>query len=63
VLSLSTSRAHLLIAPGSTAENIAVFIWEAMAAELGSAASLLYKVRVQETEKNSAVYKGECVPC
>lgn len=41
----------------STAENIAVFIWEKMIEQLPD--GLLYEVKVHETEKNVAVYRGE----
>lgn len=41
----------------STVENIAVFIWERMQEYLSP--GYLYKVKVHETDKNVAVYKGE----
>ncbi|XP_060558456.1 6-pyruvoyl tetrahydrobiopterin synthase-like [Ruditapes philippinarum] len=41
----------------STAENIAVYIWERMAEQL--TAGLLYEVKVHETEKNVTSYRGE----
>ncbi|XP_060558454.1 6-pyruvoyl tetrahydrobiopterin synthase-like [Ruditapes philippinarum] len=41
----------------STAENIAVYIWERMADQLTP--GLLYEVKVHETEKNIAIYRGE----
>ncbi len=42
----------------STTENVAVFIWDSLAARLSNA-SLLYEVKVFETDKNIMVYKGE----
>lgn len=41
----------------STAENIAVFAWDALAAVL--APGLLYEIRIDETDKNSVFYRGE----
>ncbi|XP_060572085.1 6-pyruvoyl tetrahydrobiopterin synthase-like [Ruditapes philippinarum] len=41
----------------STAENIAVYIWERMAEQLQP--GLLYEVKVHETEKNITIYRGE----
>jgi len=41
----------------STAENIAIFIWERMCERLP--AGLMYEVRLHETDKNVAVYRGE----
>ena len=43
----------------STAENIAVFVWRALAREAPSLAPLLHTVRVDETAKNSCVFRGE----
>eukprot|EP00761_Pharyngomonas_kirbyi_P011237 gb/GECH01011262.1/.p1 GENE.gb/GECH01011262.1/~~gb/GECH01011262.1/.p1 ORF type:complete len:136 (+),score=33.30 gb/GECH01011262.1/:1-408(+) len=40
----------------STAENIAVFIWNQMKQEVGE---LLYEVRLWETPKNLVTYRGE----
>lgn len=42
----------------STTENVAVFIWESLAALLPNPA-LLHQVEVFETDKNIMVYKGE----
>ena len=41
----------------STAENIAVYIWERMSEQLSP--GLLYEVKVHETEKNVTIYRGE----
>ncbi|XP_060558460.1 6-pyruvoyl tetrahydrobiopterin synthase-like [Ruditapes philippinarum] len=41
----------------STAENIAVYIWERMDEQLTP--GLLYEVKVHETEKNITIYRGE----
>ncbi|PVU94226.1 hypothetical protein BB561_002724 [Smittium simulii] len=41
----------------STVENLAVFIWEQIAESVGR--DKMYKVKVKETFKNSAVYMGE----
>ena len=41
----------------STVENITVYIWDQMAAKLDD--GLLYEVKVQETDKNMAYYRGE----
>ncbi|KAK3583546.1 hypothetical protein CHS0354_026131 [Potamilus streckersoni] len=41
----------------STAENIAVFIWDRMVEQLPS--GLLYEVKLYETDKNIAFYRGE----
>ncbi|XP_021368616.1 6-pyruvoyl tetrahydrobiopterin synthase-like [Mizuhopecten yessoensis] len=41
----------------STAENIAVFIWKSLSQHLES--GLLYEVKVHETGKNVAFYRGE----
>lgn len=42
----------------STAENIAVYIWEKMVEKLPDS-SLLKEVKLQETNKNSVVYRGQ----
>ena len=42
----------------STVENIAIFIWDSMAKCLPDP-SLLFEVKVHETDKNIAVYRGE----
>lgn len=39
-----------------TVENIAIVIWGWLKPALGD---LLYEVHIQETEKNSAIYRGE----
>lgn len=41
----------------STVENIAVYIWEEMQQYLAD--GMLYEVRVHETDKNVAFYRGE----
>ncbi|XP_052801800.1 6-pyruvoyl tetrahydrobiopterin synthase-like [Mya arenaria] len=41
----------------STAENIAVYIWERLIELLPT--GLLYEVRLNETDKNVAVYRGD----
>ena len=43
----------------STTENVAVFIWESLAALLGNRHRLLYQVKIFETDKNIMIYKGE----
>jgi 6-pyruvoyltetrahydropterin/6-carboxytetrahydropterin synthase len=40
----------------STAENIAIYIWDLLKPVL---ADLLYEVRLQETENNIVIYRGE----
>ena len=44
----------------STAENVAVYIWNRLVGMLPQ--GLLYKVKVHETGKNTATYKGEISP-
>ena len=41
----------------STAENISIFIWNVLTEHLPR--GLLYQVKVHETDKNIAVYRGE----
>ena len=41
----------------STVENITVYIWKQMAEKLNP--GLLYEVKVHETDKNVAFYRGE----
>ena len=41
----------------STVENITVFIWKRMEEKLKE--GLLYEVKVHETDKNIAYYRGE----
>lgn len=43
----------------STAENIAIYIWEEMKKELAD--NLLYEVRIDETGNNTAFYRGEII--
>lgn len=45
----------------STVENISIFIWEELSKLLD--VGLLWEVRVNETEKNVAIYRGEHHPC
>ncbi|RKP19049.1 PTPS-domain-containing protein [Rozella allomycis CSF55] len=40
----------------STAENIAIFIWNELKPHFGD---LLYEVKLKETENNTAIYRGE----
>ncbi|KAF4528252.1 hypothetical protein B566_EDAN014142 [Ephemera danica] len=42
----------------STTENVAVYIWRGVHAQLPKP-SLLHEVRVHETDKNIVVYRGE----
>ena len=42
----------------STSENLAVFIWQRLRTALPQP-SLLYEVRLHETDKNVFVYRGE----
>nr|CAG4635168.1 EOG090X0HIM [Alona affinis] len=42
----------------STTENVAVFIWDSLAAVMPVPA-LLYEVQVHETDKNVMIYRGE----
>jgi len=42
----------------STAENLAVFFWRALL-QFPTLAKILYEVRIDETEKNTAWYRGE----
>lgn len=46
----------------STAENLAVWIWEQVERHAQMPRGLLYEVRLEETEKNSVVYRGEHLP-
>nr|XP_039264713.1 6-pyruvoyl tetrahydrobiopterin synthase-like [Styela clava] len=41
----------------STAENIAIYIWDEMKKRIKE--GLLYEVRIRETDNNVAYYKGE----
>ena len=43
----------------STAENLAVYFWRRLEESLPKGS--LYKVKIHETEKNTATYKGEVV--
>lgn len=40
-----------------TTENLAVLFWNTLSARFGT---LLFEIRLQETEKNWVVYQGEC---
>ena len=42
----------------STVENIAIYIWNLIEPHLSQEKCALQKVKVYETEKNHAVYKG-----
>ncbi|XP_065349696.1 6-pyruvoyl tetrahydrobiopterin synthase [Cloeon dipterum] len=42
----------------STTENVAVFIWQGIKAQLPDP-SMLYEVKVYETDKNIVIYRGE----
>nr|CAG4651453.1 EOG090X0HIM [Simocephalus serrulatus] len=42
----------------STTENVAVFIWDSLSAQI-SEPSRLYEVKVFETDKNIMIYRGE----
>nr|CAG4642166.1 EOG090X0HIM [Eurycercus lamellatus] len=42
----------------STTENVAVFIWDSLVAQLPNP-SLLHQVKIYETDKNIMIYKGE----
>ena len=44
--------------PHSTTENVAVFIWDSLASQLPQGVDLV-EVKVNETEKNIALYRGE----
>ena len=47
----------------STTEMLAVFFWESMVMELvGAHLSdlALHEIRIEETDKNSVTYRGEC---
>lgn len=43
----------------STAENIAVYVWEKMVGPIQALKAQLVSVRIDETEHNSAEYRGE----
>ena len=43
----------------STVENIAVFVWESLEADVRLPEGLLYEVKVHETDNQYACYKGE----
>ncbi|XP_002735873.2 6-pyruvoyl tetrahydrobiopterin synthase-like [Saccoglossus kowalevskii] len=53
---LDLDVAHFKNTP-STAENIAIFIWDQLKNCLPE--GLLYEVKVHETDKNVAFYRGE----
>ena len=42
----------------STTENVTVFIWDSLSAQLPNP-SLLHEVKVFETDKNIMIYRGE----
>ncbi|XP_059607986.1 6-pyruvoyl tetrahydrobiopterin synthase [Phlebotomus argentipes] len=42
----------------STTENVAVFIWKGLK-EVLPEPNLLHEVRIEETDKNSVIYRGE----
>eukprot|EP01094_Clydonella_sp_ATCC50884_P006460 TRINITY_DN1565_c0_g1_i1.p1 TRINITY_DN1565_c0_g1~~TRINITY_DN1565_c0_g1_i1.p1 ORF type:complete len:166 (+),score=66.18 TRINITY_DN1565_c0_g1_i1:75-572(+) len=42
----------------STTENVAVYVWEQLQLQLAQP-DLLHEVRIEETENNSVVYRGE----
>jgi len=42
----------------STTENVAVFIWKGLLSQLPEP-SMLYEVKVYETDKNIVLYRGE----
>lgn len=43
----------------STAENISVWIWKQLVNVIDTPSNKLYKVKLSETDKNIAIYKGE----
>jgi 6-pyruvoyltetrahydropterin/6-carboxytetrahydropterin synthase len=43
----------------STAENIAVYLYNQIKVGLGSLSHLMYEVKLWETEKNIVMYRGE----
>ena len=46
-----------LFCPLSTTENVAVYIWDHMVKLLPP--SLLYEIKIHETDKNIVIYRGE----
>lgn len=44
----------------STTENIAMFVWDELKRHLSNP-SILYEVKIWETEKNIVVYRGEAM--
>lgn len=44
--------------PHSTAENISVFAWNSLKSILPEP-QMLYEVKIEETDKNVAIYRGE----
>lgn len=44
----------------STTENLAVFVWNSLKDHLPDP-DLLYEVKIEETEKNSVVYRGKTI--
>lgn len=41
----------------STTENVAIFIWDNLRSVM-KRPELLYEVRIEETDKNSVIYRG-----
>uniref|UniRef100_A0A3P9PYC1 6-pyruvoyl tetrahydrobiopterin synthase n=1 Tax=Poecilia reticulata TaxID=8081 RepID=A0A3P9PYC1_POERE len=56
-IEIRTFHQTFLLSLPSTTENLAVYIWDNMAKALP--ASLLYEIRIHETDKNIVVYRGE----
>ena len=48
-----------VISSCSTTENLTIFVWEQLLQALGEKSPLLHEVRIQETENNTFVYRGE----
>lgn len=44
----------------STTENLAVYVWDNLRKHLPDP-DLLFEVKIQETEKNSVVYRGRTI--
>lgn len=43
----------------STSENLAIFVWKQLEGAINTASRQLYEVVIDETNKNTAVYRGE----
>ena len=54
--SLGNYNVFMIIFFSSTTENVTVFIWDSLFKKLGS---LLYEIKVYETDKNIMFYRGE----